>query len=480
MGSGPRLDSRRSRQSRLVLAAGVAILLIAVAVNGLQGGGAPPLPLPGIGRPARSRDPFGYVSAREPAFVARAVAGNAHVLFTKSPGGVIATAARVVHFRRLITSATAGSGIDPDLVEGLVFLESAGRPNAIAGPDPASAAGLTQILASTGQALLGMHIDLARSRKITAAIDRAFALGQTNRIGRLQAQRTKVDDRFNPSKALAATVRYLELSQRRFGRVDLAFESYHMGIGNLAHVLDDYDGGRPIPYVQLYFDTAPDRHTSAYRLLSGFGDDSSLYWWRVLAAVQIMRMYRSDPHALSRLASLQTAEDSAAEVLHPPADTSSFATPDALDAAYARRQILPLPSNAASLGLRYDPGMGSLARRLGVSTALYRGLRPPALDLMIELAVRVKMLSHSRQPLVVTSAVQDLRYQRLLGISDPPAAAGYSFTIARQYAGQPQALAFQAMLDRLQALNLIAWERYPSEIEVTVAGDSDRFLAGGP
>jgi len=35
------------------------------------------------------------------------------------------------------------------------------------------------------------------------------------------------------------------------------------------------------------------------------------------------------------------------------------------------------------------------------------------------------------------------------------------------------------MLDRLQALNLIAWQRYPDEIEVTVASDADRVISGG-
>src|SRR5581483_5871320 len=131
-------------------------------------------------------------------------------------------------------------------------------------------------------------------------------------------ERAKVDDRFNPSRALAATIRYLKLAQARFGRQDLAVVSYHMGIGNLQNVLGDYDDGKPVPYVQLFFDTAPDRHQAAYRLLSSFGDDSWTYYWRVLAAEQIMRLYRTDPAGLRRLASQQTATDSAAYVLHPP------------------------------------------------------------------------------------------------------------------------------------------------------------------
>jgi hypothetical protein len=193
-----------------------------------------------------------------------------------------------------------------------------------------------------------------------------------------------------------------------------------------------------------------------------------------------MRLYRSDRAALDRLIFLQTDTGSNAYVLHPPDAVDPFPDPDALDRAYAARTILPLPSNAARLGLSYDPGIGSLARQLRFPPALYRGLRAPALDLLIELAARVRTLSNDpTSTLTVTSAVSDERYQQLLGVSDPPAAAGWSFTIARRYVNEAQAGAFQAMLDRLQALNLIAWQRFPSLIEVTVASDASQVLGHG-
>jgi Transglycosylase SLT domain len=477
--------SRRKAAGRRRLAvAGVALILLVVAVVILTSGagksGPPPLPLPGIGQPAKPGDPFAYVASRESDFVTRAIDGTDHVLFVKSPGGALATAARVASFRPMIDAAVAGSGIDPNMLEALVFVESAGRPNVIAGSDPVDAAGLTQILASTGQSLLAMHIDLARSRRLTGQIDIAAARGQNGRVARLERQRAGADDRFNPRKALAASVRYLQVAERDLGRTDLAFESYHMGIGNLQRVLDLYDGGHAVPYPQLYFDTAPDHNRAAYELISSFGDDSSLYYWRLLGAERIMRLYRTNRPALERLNALQTVVDSNAYVLHPPDAAHPFATPDALDRAYAARTILPLPSNAQALGLVYDPGIGSLASQLGVKPNLYRGLRPDALDLLIELAARVRTLSGGAAPLRVTGAVTDQQYQQALGIADPPAAAGWSFTIARRYVSRAQADAFQAMLDRLQALDVIAWERFPSEIEVTVAADASQALVHGP
>jgi hypothetical protein len=80
----------------------------------------------------------------------------------------------------------------------------------------------------------------------------------------------------------------------------------------------------------------------------------------------------------------------------------------------------------------------------------------------------------------VAGAVTDGRYQQALGVQDPPATAGDSFTLARRYVDRAQANALQSMLDRLQALNLIAWQRFPSTIEVTVASDASRVIVNGP
>jgi hypothetical protein len=139
-----------------------------------------------------------------------------------------------------------------------------------------------------------------------------------------------------------------------------------------------------------------------------------------------------------------------------------------------------LPANGRRLGLAYDASMGSLARRVGAPPGLYRGLRPAALDLLVELGVRVRKLAGTSAPLTVTSTVTDSRYQQRLGFDDPQARSGYSFEISRRYVSRRQAAAFQAMLDRLQALNLIAWSRGLTTIKVTVASDASKVLVDGP
>jgi hypothetical protein len=366
------------------------------------------------------------------------------------------------------------------VLEGLVFLESAGRSQVIAGSSAADAAGLTQILAGTGQDLLGMRINLTKSEKLTRQIATASRLDESARVAQLERARAAIDQRFDPAAELAATVRYLRIAEHDLGgRLDLAVTAYHAGIGNLQTVLADYDGGRTVPYVQLYFDIGPSHHGAAYDVLAGLGDDSALYYWRVLGAEQIMALYGTDRAALRRAAALQTGYVSNAEALVPPDSGASFADPGALAGAYASGAVTRLPVNPAALHLTYSPAMGAQAHAVGAPAALYRGLRPAALRMLIAIAGEVHALAPGGTPLTVAQTVIDGRYAKLSGAVDPPATTGYTFSVERHYRNEREAAAFQFVLDRLQALDLIAWTREPGVIEITVAPDAGRVLAAG-
>jgi hypothetical protein len=250
-----------------------------------------------------------------------------------------------------------------------------------------------------------------------------------------------------------------------------------MGIGNLHQVLADYDGGRSVPYAQLYFDSAPTRHAEAYRRLAGFGDDSWTYYWRVLAAVQIMHLWRTDRAALRRVNDLEFADEAGGSVLHP--HVAPFADPAALAAAYQSHAIVPLPSNALALGLVVNRSMGAAAKQVGAPRSLYRGLRPEAARFLIELGAQVHRLAGGNAHLRIAATVQDEKFQSQTGISDPPAATGWSFDVQRRYTSRAEAVAFQAILDRLQSLHLIAWAREPDVIRITVASDAVGWLRRG-
>src|SRR3954451_903557 len=218
------LGNEQKRQRRRPGVQPAAYLLVAIAVvfsafalitvvkgagkhdGGALPAGSAPVPeqvAPGVakgsaGEPSKKAfDPLAFNASYTNDFEKRAAAGYAHPLYTLTEGGAAAGAERTSQWRDEIEAAAKGSGFDPDVVEGIVFLESSGRPNVYALGDVSNATGLTQIVASTGQGMLGMRIDVAKSRSLTKRIDRLDARGRTKSADKLRAKRRKVDERFD-------------------------------------------------------------------------------------------------------------------------------------------------------------------------------------------------------------------------------------------------------------------------------------------
>jgi hypothetical protein len=442
----------------------------------------PPLALPSeIVGP----DPLTFQSGRTAEYERAAAFGLSHALFAKSPGGVVASARRTATFRPLMDAAVSGSGFDADLVEAIVFLESAGRPDVIAGTDVENASGLTQILAETASNFLGMPVDLEASQRLTLEIEDALRRRDRNEVEGLRSERRRVDARFDPAQALAGTVRYLTEARRWLGREDLAVVSYHMGIGNLESVLRAYAGRDTDPidevvqeealdYVRVYFDSSPVSHPSAWARLASFGDDSQTYYWRVLAAREIMRVYREHPAQLERLAALHGRGLSDELVFHPPNIPRRFATGDDLEAGLSRGVLRPLPRAGERFDI--DPNLERLAASMVGDPAAYQALRPRALAVLRYIARQVYELSSEERPLAVTRAA----YDEASGLALTPPdldeathaslhATGFTFDVRRRYGSGVQAQAFQWTLERMQALGLISWTRGRAVIHVTAS-----------
>ncbi len=440
-----------------------------------------------------------YRSGNDEAYAERAAAGFAHPLYAEVPGGAVATAKRVARWRPLIEQAAKadGSPIDADTLEALVYLESAGRPDASALGTAAGAVGLTQIVGQTGRDLLKLPIDEAASDRFSGRIARterlirrwrangsqkALASGQL-RLRDLKVARAKADPRYVPRVALAATVAYLKFARKELGRDDLALASYHMGVGNLQRVLSAYGNGR-VSYVQLYFDTDPVRSPRAFRLLSRLRDDSATYYFRVLSAKAIMQAYRDDPSALARRATLATQKASLEDLMHPPAANPPFASADEIVRAIDDEELEPLPIAALNAnGVAVSPAMGELASKLDARKTTYRALRRGTLATLVGIGAAVRALSGNGSYLTVTSTVRDARYQRLLRAETVQATQAYSlhtsgwaFDISRDYRSGKQAQMFQFVLTRMQALGLITWVREPEAIHVTAAADTESRL----
>ena len=466
----------RSRGTLQLLAGAAGLVLIAMGIVALRpqhpaaphvlGRAAPvPVVVQRSATPALPMAALGRAAAR----------GLDRGLFTSSPGGIVATAARVARWRPLVARAARGSGFSERLLEGLVFVESSGRPEVIAG----GAVGLTQIRAATGRDFLHMHVNAGKSGRLTRRIGLAESQGRVVRAQQLAARRRHVDQRFAPLKSLRATVHYLEKARSRLGRDDLALESYHMGIGSLRRVLAAYGGARP-SYTALYFGSSPDAHPAVWRRLRPVGD----YYWEVLAAEHVMRLYRHDPAALAYESRLQERKSSSEEVMHPRSRTLRFASPAELVRAWKHHILRAIPLDARRTHIAIAPSFGQEARSLGRSRRLYRGLRPQALDVLLYIGRRVHELSGARKPLLLTSAVRDNHYQRALRSVNANAArsysmhtTGYAFDIARMYASRRQAAAFQFVLDRLASVGAIAYIREAWAIHIAVASDAASKLA---
>lgn len=441
---------------------------------------------------APESDPFGWSQDRRRVFEQRAAIGSSHVIYEMSPGGVVASARRTAEFRSQIERAAVAHGVDPDTLEAIIFLESAGRPEVSAGPTPEAASGLAQIIPSTATDLLGMQVDLAASIELT---ERIAAADSPEEAERLRAQRAAVDERFDPDAAIEGAATYLEIAQERFGADDLAIASYHMGIGNLETVLRAYAGAgddQPIgelvadeglSYAQVYFDSSPYEHEKAYRILTGFADESSDYLWKVYASDAILREYREDPERLEATAELATAKATLEEVFHPEDETEVFDDPGEVGDAVSDGELVPMPFDPG-LGWVPDKDLGELAKELDQEPELYRALRPEALATLGYLSGLVLNESNEPAPLRVTSAVRDREYQELLVQSNPEATSeyslhttGWSFDIRRDYASKRQAVAFQHALDRLSALALIDYAVEPGAIHVTVSELGEELLS---
>jgi hypothetical protein len=498
----PRLPARALKVDfRTLIAAVAGAAGVALALGLILDGDDPPpdagaeIAVAAAGLAADAR--LGWDPARREELERRAATGTSHVIYALSPGGVVASAERTAAWRPSVERAAARHGVDADRLEAMVFLESAGRPEVIAGETPEAASGLVQITPSAATDLLGMRVDLDRSIALTRAIARARERGMVGRAAWLERRRAEVDERFDPGLALDGAARYLEIAEERFGAPDLATVSYHMGIGNLESVIRAYvaEGSQVAPigetvaaegltYAQLYFDSAPDRHADAYRLLAGFGDDSAEYFWRVLASQRIMELWRADRAELGRLVELATAKATLEEVYHPESETEVFDDPDDVEAALASGDLVALPASD-ELGWRVDPQMGELASRLDREPALYRALRPQALATLSYMAARVREVSGSERPLRVTSTVRDSAYQDLLRSTNPEATdeyslhtTGWSFDILRRYESDAQAAGFQFVLDRLQALAVIDYAVEPAAIHVTVSELGSELIPG--
>ncbi len=204
--------------------------------------------------------------------------------------------------QRLFRDAERQSGFPASVLQAMAYLESWGVANA---ESPAGPRGILQISEATGRRI-GLRVAYAtRHRTIRTQTQVRNKHGKlVNRTVKRKETYTVLtrDDRLKPERAIPAAAQYLAGMEQRYGGRDWAIWAYHCGEGCVADFramakntrgLDD----PPASVAKVFFGCDPvwNRELCGALRAQMERDYSPTYWFRVMRAEQLLRMYREDP-----------------------------------------------------------------------------------------------------------------------------------------------------------------------------------------
>jgi hypothetical protein len=204
-----------------------------------------------------------------------------------------------------IQATAAESAIPPYILGGVVLLESGGKQFAYSTAD---CAGPGQFSVATGRQY-GLTIELGESKRLRRKM---HSLPSDSPVRLLvKAKLMKVDERFDPQKAMPATGRYLVWLRNRYGGdLETAIAGYHMGPGNLDRIWGLFLQGNKqhafggsigesiqrdqLTWTTLLNEVSPGSHPKTFEKLKLLQDDSPSYRDRVGAAALLLQAYVED------------------------------------------------------------------------------------------------------------------------------------------------------------------------------------------
>ena len=309
-----------------------------------------------------------------------AALGLSHVLYAKSPGGVVASAAAHRALAPDRSTASPRATARPRHARGDRLARS--RPGAptrapsddlrsAVGPDPDPGRDRPEP-ARHADRRQGLRAPDARHPARPPACAGARRCAGASTSASIRPRRSR------------RPARYLDFAKGKLGRDDLAVVSYHMGVGNLQQALTALrPGHRPLRPALLRLEPAAPRGGVAQARLAG----------RRLLDLPVAGARRARDHApvpqatprrSQREAVLQSHKASAEEVLHPRRAHDGVRRPlrDRPRAGVRRRCARSTRRSSRPTGCGSTRSMGELARRIKQSPRLYRALRPQALAML--------------------------------------------------------------------------------------------------
>lgn len=203
--------------------------------------------------------------------------------------------------QRLFRDAERQSGFPASTLAAMAYIESWGVPTA---ESPAGPRGILQISEATGKRI-GLRVVYATRRrtvKTQVTVKNKHGKLVTRTVRHKETYTVQVrDDRLKPEKAVPAVAAYLAGMERRYGGRDWAIWAYHCGEGCVADFkamarntpgLDD-----TASVAKVFFSCSPvwNRDLCGAIHAQMERDYSPTYWFRIMRAEQLLRMYQEDP-----------------------------------------------------------------------------------------------------------------------------------------------------------------------------------------
>jgi len=283
-----------------------ALLLFCLASLASAGSFVPEQRLAGIGV---DRD---GLSADMLAERAKLMVGSQTFIIMRDPKAV-AGAKRVTgdaKLQAIFRSAAAASGFPQDVLEAIAYLESWGDVSAESWAG--SPRGIMQISLDTARTMGLKAGQLTRYRTVKTKVRVKGAHGKVKykTVSRRVPYTVLVrDERLLPELAIPAAARYLAGMERTFGGRDWAIFAYHCGQGCVAEMQELTRRARGIPkneitVPRMYFSSSPAWNRELHQAIQQQmqRDYSPTYYFRILCAVQLLALYRSDRDAFNALA----------------------------------------------------------------------------------------------------------------------------------------------------------------------------------
>lgn len=221
----------------------------------------------------------------------------------------------------LIRSAAAPwPDVKPDVLVGLLRVESSFRPNVSSPKGPAGIGQLTKAVVKDYNKTVERSKRLDLRRFVGYNIEKKLVWKGRGKKRRqvIVEKKTKVyeDDRMDPEKALPVTAWFFHTLLRTFGREDLAIQAYHDGAGRMFKTLSLYTGTKVteknaasivdkfnLNWPRIFFNNTPTYKPALYKRLLDLRqnvDDAPLYYFTVLEAMDLHSLPEAEYDARRR------------------------------------------------------------------------------------------------------------------------------------------------------------------------------------